>query len=216
VPKYTDEANVVFDTGDVTIKEIQDEIKRLQTHNTTLLGEKRSEADKRRVAEEATASAVAEVVTVKSSVEAEWTTKITAKDAELAAASTLAEKYKTSALSLAIDSPARELATTLTTAPDLALPHIKSRLSAEIGADGSIVTKVLSKDGKASDMTLDALMAELIADPKLTPIMKASQASGGGGGPRGGSGHQASTKPKTETVAEATARRIAERAAAGK
>lgn len=214
VPKYTDEAGVMFDTGDITIKDLQDEQKRLVTHNSTLLGEKRSETEKRRLAEEATASAVADAASTKTTVEAEWTAKIVAKDTELASATSLADKYKSTVLSLAIDTPARELASSLTTAPDLAMPHIKSRLTAEFGADGNVITKVLGKDGKVSDMTIDALMTELIADPKLAPIMKASQARGGGGGPKPDG--QVATKPQTETVAQATARRIAERAASGK
>lgn len=204
----------MFDTGDITIKDLQDEQKRLVTHNSTLLGEKRSETEKRRLAEEATASAVADAASTKTTVEAEWTAKIVAKDTELASATSLADKYKSTVLSLAIDTPARELASSLTTAPDLAMPHIKSRLTAEFGADGNVITKVLGKDGKVSDMTIDALMTELIADPKLAPIMKASQARGGGGGPKPDG--QVATKPQTETVAQATARRIAERAASGK
>jgi len=214
VPKYTDEAGNVIDTGEVSIKDMQDETKRLLGHNNTLLGEKRTESEKRKVAEEAAATALADVANVRTTIEAEWTQKLTAKETELLALSSTADKYKKSVLDMAVNGPAAELANTHTTAPDLAVLYIKQRLTAEIDAEGNIVTKVIGKDGKPSDMSIDALMAELATDKKLAPVMKASQARGGGNGPVGSPA--AVTKFKTESVADATARRTAERAAAGK
>lgn len=216
MPKYTDEAGIVIDTGEVSIKDMQDEAKRLLGHNNTLLSEKRAEAEKRKAAEEAVAAAQAEVTSVKTTIESEWAQKLTAKETELASTTAIAEKYKKSVLDMAVNGPASELANKLTTAPELALPHIKQRLTAEVSAEGEIVTKVVGKDGKPSEMSIDDLMKELAADTKLAPIIKASQARGGGNGPA----HTTSgTKPsgtQTETVAEAAARRIAARAAEGK
>lgn len=87
-------------------------------------------------------------------------------------------KYKKFTENALIDGVANELASKISTAPKLLAPHIKSRLLADMSGDEP-VTKVL-KDGKASDMTIDQLREEFVANPDFKAIMIGSKASGGG------------------------------------
>lgn len=87
-------------------------------------------------------------------------------------------KYKKFTENALIDGVANELAGKISTAPKLLAPHIKARLLADMSGDEP-VTKVL-KDGKASDMTIDQLREEFVANPDFKAIMIGSKASGGG------------------------------------
>lgn len=191
MPKYTDEAGAVIDTGDVTIQEIQTEAERLRGHNTTLLGEKRSESDKRRQAEERVNALTTELDTTKASLstrEAEITAQFEEK---VTKATSTAEALKTTLLKLAVDTPALKIASEQFTAPDLALPHIKSRLTAELKDNGEIAVVVLDAAGKPTAGTLEDLMKEMAGDARFAPIVKGSKAQGGGNGkPAVGTGNK--------------------------
>ena len=87
---------------------------------------------------------------------------------------------------------ANKLAAEISTAPDLILPHIISRLTVDNTGDEP-VTQVLGSDGKASALKIEDLRKELIADKRFATVIKASAATGsgaqgGGGGQGGGSG----------------------------
>lgn len=97
-----------------------------------------------------------------------------------------ADKLRGQMRNLLVRDKARELADAISTAPDLILPHIESRLSAEFEGDMP-VTRVLDVDGKPSAASMDDLRKELVATSKFAPIIKASSASGGGAGNGGGS-----------------------------
>lgn len=88
-------------------------------------------------------------------------------------------KYKGFTEKTLIDNAALALATKISTAPAILLPHIKSRLMADVSGDEP-VTKVLGADGKPSDMTLDKLGEEFVANADFKTIIKASNGTGGG------------------------------------
>lgn len=87
-----------------------------------------------------------------------------------------------------VDNVAHGLASKISKAPELILPHIKARLKAEY-SEGKAVTRVLDKDGNPSAFSIDDLQKELVANPAFAPIIIGSKASGSGAeGGHGGSG----------------------------
>ena len=86
-----------------------------------------------------------------------------------------------------VDNVAQQIATEISKAPALLLPHIKQRLKVEF-VDGKPVTKVLDEDGSISALSIEDLKKEMVANPIYAPIIIGSKASGGGaeGGQRGG------------------------------
>ena len=96
-----------------------------------------------------------------------------------------------------VDNVATQIATKISNAPALLLPHIKSRLQADFEGDTPI-TRILDKDGKPSAMTVEELTAEFVANKDFSAIITASKASGGAGKPsnsNGGSAPNNSDKP---------------------
>lgn len=96
-----------------------------------------------------------------------------------------------------VDNVATQIATKISNAPALLLPHIKSRLQADFEGD-SPVTRVLDKDGRHSAMTVEELAAEFVANKDFSAIITASKASGGAGKPsnqNGGGAPNQSEKP---------------------
>lgn len=115
--------------------------------------------------------------------------KLTTAEATIAAAPNVDEinanhakevgKYKSFTEKTLIDNAALALATKISTSPALLLPHIKSRLVADMTGDEP-VTKVLGADGKPGDMTIDKLGEEFVANADFKTIIKASAGTGGG------------------------------------
>ena len=96
-----------------------------------------------------------------------------------------------------VDNVATQIATKISNAPALLLPHIKTRLQADFEGDAP-VTRVLDKDGKPSAMTVEELAAEFVANKDFSAIITASKASGGAGKPsnnNGGGAPNNSDKP---------------------
>ena len=96
-----------------------------------------------------------------------------------------------------VDNVATQIATKISNAPALLLPHIKSRLQADFEGEAP-VTRVLDKDGKPSAMTVEELAAEFVANKDFSAIITASKASGGAGKPsnsNGGGAPNNSDKP---------------------
>ena len=79
-----------------------------------------------------------------------------------------------------VDNVAQQIASKISNAPALLLPHIKTRLQADFEGDAP-VTRVLDKDGKVSAMTVEELTAEFVANKDFSAIITASKASGGAG-----------------------------------
>lgn len=115
--------------------------------------------------------------------------KLTTAEATIAAAPNIDEinanhakevgKYKGFTEKTLIDNAALALASKISTAPAILLPHIKSRLVADVSGDEP-VTKVLGADGKPSDLTIDKLGEEFVANADFKTIIKASAGTGGG------------------------------------
>lgn len=96
---------------------------------------------------------------------------------------------------LLVDNVAQSLASKLSIAPAVILPHIKSRLQAEF-QEGAGVTRVLDANGKPSALTLDELETEFRSNKEFAPIIIASKASGSGALGSGGGGAPTG-QPKT-------------------
>jgi len=77
-----------------------------------------------------------------------------------------------------VDNVAQSIASKISTAPAVLLPHIKARLVADFDGD-TPVTKVLDKDGKPSAATLEDLQKEIVGNKDFSAIIVASKASGG-------------------------------------
>jgi len=96
-----------------------------------------------------------------------------------------------------VDNVAQQIASKISNAPALLLPHIKARLTADFEGDAP-VTRILDKDGKPSAMTVEELSAEFVANKDFSAIITASKASGGAGKPsnnNGGGAPNQSDKP---------------------
>jgi hypothetical protein len=100
---------------------------------------------------------------------------------------------------LLVDNVATQMAAEVSTAPGLIIPHIQKRLSIE-QVDGKFITRVLDGEGKASALSVNELKSEFLANKDFAPIIKASNASGGGasGGklPPGGKAIKDMTEPE--------------------
>jgi len=90
-------------------------------------------------------------------------------------------RYESHMKAQLIDNVALQMATKISKSPTLLIPHIKSRLSANLEGDAPS-TVVLGADGKPSALTLAQLEAEFVANKDFSAIILASKASGGAGG----------------------------------
>lgn len=86
-----------------------------------------------------------------------------------------------------VDAVAANLATEISTVPDLMKAEIAKRLQVNIDGDEPI-TEVLGPDGKPTAGTLDELKQEFLGNDKFAAILVGSKGSGGGagGGDNGG------------------------------
>ncbi len=90
--------------------------------------------------------------------------------------------------SFLVDAVATKMASEISTAPALLLPHIKERLMADLSGDKP-VTRVLDADGNVTSKTPADLQKEFVANKDFASIIIGSRATGGGaGGQRGGGG----------------------------
>lgn len=81
---------------------------------------------------------------------------------------------------LILDNTVSQISNKHFSSPSLINPVIKSRLIAEFGEDGTPQIKVKGADGKPSDMKIEDLTKELLANPEYEPIIIGSKASGSG------------------------------------
>lgn len=84
-----------------------------------------------------------------------------------------------------INATAKEIATKISTVPVAMSKLIAERLDVEIGDDGTTKLVVVGADGKASNMTLEQLSKEFVANKELAGMIVGSKASGSGA-PRSG------------------------------
>lgn len=117
-------------------------------------------------------------------LEKAWEKKLTDQKAEADAKIAKLTGHTTKSL---VDNVATSIATKISTAPAIILPHIRARLKANFEGDEP-TTVVLDKDGKDSKLTVDELAAEFVANKDFSAIITASKASGGAGKPSNGGG----------------------------
>lgn len=77
-----------------------------------------------------------------------------------------------------LDDTARKIATEISNAPALLIPHIKARLQADLDSDEP-TTKVLDANGAVSTASLDDLKKEFVANKDFSAIIIAGKGSGG-------------------------------------
>lgn len=121
-------------------------------------------------------------------LENSWKEKLANRETEL---SGQIDSLKGEVQNLLVDSKAAALAAEISSAPNVILPHIKSRMAVEYDESGKPQTRILDANGKPSAATLDDLKSELTAREDFQAIIIGSKASGGGAG-AGGSGGGAS------------------------
>jgi hypothetical protein len=78
---------------------------------------------------------------------------------------------------LLVDGIANSIAREVSIAPDLMLPHIKARLSANFDSDEP-TTVVLDSTGALSKATIDDLKKEIMSDKRFASVLIGSKASG--------------------------------------
>ncbi len=174
----------------------------LEAKVNELLGEKKTEAEKRRAAELAAQQAADEKARATGDVTAlenSWRQKLT--DQEQGYQSQI-QALNGSLTTLLVDNVATTLAAKLAgEAAPVMLPHIKTRLAVEM-QDGKPVTRVLDATGKPSALTVDELGAEFAGNKAFAGVIIGSKASGtrgagepdkpaGGAGGLGGNGLEA-------------------------
>lgn len=118
-------------------------------------------------------------------LEGSWKRKLEQRENELTGKIAKLEGHVNRSL---LDGTAQTIAAELFTAPSVALPHIRNRLTV-VEENGEFVTRVLDRDGKPSAATLDDLKNEMLQTKDFAPILIGSRASGGGAhGGQGGGG----------------------------
>lgn len=146
-----------------------------------LLAEKKAESAKRKDAEETARRAAEDAAKKNGDVEAlenSWKEKYTKREQELLGDH---ESLKGQIKALTVGRTATDLAAELAIqgSAKALLPHIERRLSMDI-RDGQPVVVVLDANGKPSASTLDELKAEFAKDAAFAPLIRASDATGGG------------------------------------
>ncbi|UAG58588.1 putative scaffold protein [Pseudomonas phage Kaya] len=112
-------------------------------------------------------------------LEKSWQSKLEKQREEYEAKVSKLTSHTTKTL---VDNVALSIATKISNAPAIILPHIRARLQADFEGD-TPVTRVLDKDGKPSALTIDELANEFVANKDFSAIITASKASGGAGKP---------------------------------
>lgn len=110
-------------------------------------------------------------------LEKSWQKK---RDDDVAAEAAKGAKYKQHLKRVLVDDVAARIANSVSSDPDLLLPHIKGRITLEETGTGEFITRILDADGKPSALNEKDFSAEIIANPKFARIVTASKASGGG------------------------------------
>ncbi|GKX54094.1 hypothetical protein SOASR030_02060 [Leminorella grimontii] len=142
-----------------------------------LLGEKKSEQEKRRQAEEEAKKAAEEQARKKGDIEAlekSWQEKLSTREQELLGQVQEKDKLLNTLL---VDNVAQSIATKLAgDSAEILLPHIKGRLIVEDGK-----TRVIDASGNPSAATLEDLEKEFKNNKLFAPVVIGSKASGTGG-----------------------------------
>ncbi|CAA2409737.1 Phage putative scaffold protein [Xanthomonas phage Suba] len=118
-------------------------------------------------------------------LERQWNAEKAESDGKFTAKiSALSSRIIDSALNTAAMGLSEKIATTGNA--KILLPHIKARISAELDDNDNVVVKVLGQDGKPSDLTIDKLGEEFVANKDYSGIIQGTKASGGAGASNNG------------------------------
>lgn len=131
-------------------------------------------------------------------LEKSWKKKLDDKEKELGEKLTKAQAHIQRTL---VDNVAKDIAHKISNAPALLLPHIRSRIVADLDGDEP-VTRVLDANGKPSALTVEDLQKEFVANKDFSAIILASKASGGAGKPSNGTGGGAPTLNQPDKPAD--------------
>lgn len=119
-------------------------------------------------------------------LEGSWKTKLTAAETAAKAREKTLQGHLDGLL---CDNVAISIASKISTAPDLLLPHIRARLQSE-EVDGKMVTRVKDAAGLLSAATIEDLTTEISNDKRYASVIIGTKGSGSGGadGEKGGKG----------------------------
>lgn len=131
-------------------------------------------------------------------LEKSWQSKLDTQKAEYDGKLSKLTGHTTKSL---VDNVALSIASKISTAPNLILPHIRARLQADFEGDEP-KTRVLDKDGKPSALTVEELSQEFIANKDFSAIITASKASGGAGKPSQNGGGASKFQNNTDKPAD--------------
>lgn len=126
------------------------------------------------------------------------------------------EKLSNAAKKNLIDGTAEALAAKISTVPSLMAKSIKERLTVDFDGDEPTL-KILDKNGKPSDMTVDQLKEEFVANKEYSSIIVGSRASGSGAGKDGlnksnggGAGSQNDNNGKPQLLSNMSGKELTE------
>lgn len=109
-------------------------------------------------------------------LEKSWKEKYDKREKELLEQVAKKDGYITKAL---LDGEASKLASSISNAPSVLLPHIKSRLTVDTTGEEPAL-RILDAQGKPSALTMDDLKKEFVANKDFAAIITVNKASGSG------------------------------------
>lgn len=181
----------ILDTDEAT--ELETALRRQSEENRSIreqldaLKAEKDEAEAARIAAEEEAARKKGDTTA---LEASWQAKL---DKEKKDGEARENKLKDKLKDLLVRDVARSIAEEISTVPEVILPHIERRLSAEY-ADDAPKTRVLDAAGAPSALTVEELKQEFVANDKFAAIIIGSKANGGQSGQARGTGQPGAKK----------------------
>lgn len=171
------------------------ELRRARDHEKTEAANAKREAAKEKTAREAAEAKVADmeknggkvedaVAAVRTELETKHTAEIAARDAQI-------ESFRTGMQTSAKTSLAKTIASELSAYPHLIQDHVAKRIGTAINDKNEVETFFTNEKGDRLAATADDIKKEFLKDKNFAPILRATQATGGGGAPsrqQGGGG----------------------------
>tara|TARA_R110000764_G_C10964828_1_gene378622 strand:+ start:422 stop:1051 length:630 start_codon:yes stop_codon:yes gene_type:complete len=180
---------------------------KLQAENTSLASKtsellNETKAAKLKAREEAEAAQAASLESAKKSgdfesLEKSWAAKLAESESKNKAK---IDAYQANARKSSVDEVARQIASNISTNPDILLPHVKARLDMQETEDGVFKTVVKDSSGNLSASSIEDLTNELKNSDMFKPLIIGTKATGGDSG--GGTGGQAGGTSKDKLIAK--------------
>ncbi len=194
-----------------SIEELQKQLESLKKDNESLLSKRdellnetkaaKQKAKERQEAADKAAEEAARKNGDIDSLDKSWQEKLSKREGELLSQ---IEKYKSNAHKTNVESVARKIASDISVSPEAMLPHILNRLDMKENEDGSFKTVVKDATGNLSALTIDELASEFKSSDIFKPLIKGTQATGGGanGSKSSGKGFNSNKKFTEMTTSE--------------